>query len=304
MLKNIEIWITEKCNSRCRICHWWKEGGTGMEISAKELSNLLLKKEFSEVESVQVSGGEPMMHDDPEKVVRIIIKSLPRLKKLLIATNGSYPEKTAAFFKNIRTYSDIELKLCVSIEGDREVHKRIRGIDSYDSALMTLKKCIAAVPELKMNILMTLTKYNTNAGSLEHIRQLALSNNSVYSFRCYYDSVHHSTVNNRLAITEEQKLVLIDFIKKYCRVDPFLTAQAEFLRTGRMPLMEECRAGALFVNIRSDGGVYPCINSTRKIGDVASGIYTEDIKDLGKKELCPCCDEACFYPMYNFISNK
>jgi len=300
MLKNLEIWVTEKCNSRCVFCHWWQSGSGGQEISVEALRALLAGKDFGEVESVQISGGEPMTRPDIGKVVDSIVANLPKLKRLVLATNGSYPRRTVELLREIKRQKNIELMLCVSIEGDRETNKKIRGIDSHDAALSTIKECKKSIAGLATMILTTLTIHNCNLESLAYIKRLATDSGSEFSFRSCYPSVHHRYANKRLGISEKQKEVLADFIDQYCRENDFLTAQARYLRTGEISIMNGCLAGKLFANIRSDGYIYPCINSTRKIGDIRSGIYDNNISDLGRYEPCPCCDEACFYPMYNF----
>lgn len=301
MLKNVEIWITAGCNCRCLMCHWWKNQDTKKEISTSELKKLLSKSEFQTVGSVQISGGEPMMREDIGGVAEGILDSILGLNKILLATNGTFPRKTAELLRRIKQKRDINISLCVSLDGDKETNKKNRGIDSYDSALATLKLGKETVPDVRTTILMTLTPFNCNLKSLQHIKQLAADTGSDLSFRGAYSSVHH-IINNQLAMTDEQKRLVVEFTLKRCEQNPFLQAQAQYLKTGRMPMMDNCKAGNLFVNIRSNGNIYPCINSTRKIGDINEGRYAPKITDLGKYEQCPCCDEACFYPMLNWSS--
>jgi len=102
-----------------------------------------------------------------------------------------------------------------------------------------------------------------------------------------------------LSPTKKQKELAAGFIDQNLSFDPFLAAQAKYLRTGKMPLMDRCLAGKAFADVRQDGSVYACLNSSRQIGSPEKGIYVKKISDLGQQEPCPCCDEGCFYPVYN-----
>ncbi len=301
MIKNVEIWITDKCNSHCIICDTWKNKNNDYEFSSKELKKILSKKEFQNVESLQISGGEPMLREDVKDVIIMIINILPELKKITLTTNGTYPQNTLSVFKKFQKYNNIDFKLCVSLEGKREVHNKIRGINGYDLVLETIKLCKKNIPEIKMMLLTTLTNLNCNYESLNHIKKIVKNLGLSHSFRPFYSSDTHHYSNNNLNITEEQKKFLIKYIEDNYFNNDFLKAQVEFLRLGKMKFIDCCQAGELFVNIRSNGDIFPCINSKRKIGDIDQGIYDKEINNLGEYEQCSvCCDEACFYPMLNY----
>jgi MoaA/NifB/PqqE/SkfB family radical SAM enzyme len=299
MLKNLEIRVTRKCNSRCLICHLWKTRFAGTEAEASQYEKLFSRAEFREIEEIFISGGEPFVRKDLIQVIETILGVLPKVKRFRLTTNGTYPEKAKELFKKLTNHYRIEdLNLSVSLEGDRKVNKKIRGIDSYDSALSTIKLCRKASPGLYTMILTTLTRFNCNRKSLDHLRKLAIKTGSLFSFRPFYNSqTYHYNYEVPLEISEKQKEIAVNFIKRYGLGEPFLKAQLEYLKTGKMPLMDKCLAGDVFADIRPDGSVYPCFNSTREIGDVERGIYVKKIKNLGRREQCPCCDEACFFPM-------
>ena len=301
MLKNLEIWPTEKCNSRCLICHKWQNTDTP-EFKTAELAGLLARKEFVNVESVQLSGGEPMLRQDITDVAEAVIGSLPRLNSLLVATNGLEPEKTAGLFMGLARQTDITLKLCVSLEGDRKNNRKIRGIDSYDSVINTIKLCRESLPSLRINILTTLTHFNCTAHNLRYMHKLASSLKCEFSYRPYYDSATHHHGKSGLEITDRQKQAVINFTNQFYRNDPFLKTQSQYLRTGLLPSMDKCLAGNIFANIRSNGDIFPCVNSTRKIGNLKEGARVNRITDRGRFELCPCCDEVSFYPMHNYFN--
>ncbi len=302
MLKNLTIRITSCCNSRCIICHTWKDQPVKDDLSPAQYKKLFSRPEFKEVEDLFISGGEPFCRPDLEKTIVVILKTLPKVSRLLVTSNGAHPEKTLRLLKKLNKNKKIsDLRLAVSIEGDKKINQRIRGINSYLSAIRTLTLCKKNIPRLGTRILMTLTRLNCTKESLGHLLKLAKKTNSTLSFRPFYNSdSYHYNYKKNLAITKKQKLLAIDFINKNLSHDPFLAAEAKYLKTGRMPLMKGCLAGNIFADVRPDGSVYACLNSNRKIGDPERGIFIKKISDLGAQEQCPCCDEACFFPAYNY----
>jgi len=301
MLKSLEIRITSKCNSRCLICHVWKTSPEKKDTGLTSYKKLFSHPEFRNIEEIFISGGEPFCRQDLEKTILGILKFLPNVSRFFLTTNGTFPEKTLKLYKELNKIKKITaLRLGVSLEGDRKMTKKIRGIDSYESALKTLRLCQKNIPRLKTRILMTLTRYNCNKKSLDYLLTLARQADTTFSFRPFYncDSCHYNYDLN-LSPTKRQRLLTAEFIKKNLAFDRFLSAQADYLITGQMPLMEHCSAGVSFADIRQDGSVYPCINSARQIGDPNRGIFLKRISDLGEKEPCPCCDEGCFYSTTN-----
>lgn len=287
------------------MCHKWKLSGQASDILADEIAGLLSMPEFSGVTDVQFSGGELTQRNDIIEFITACVSALPSLKKVLLATNGTDRETIYNIFKSVQKIKeDLELKICISLDGDRDTCKEIRGMDCHDQAVDTIGYLSDKLPEVKRLVLMTISAKNANREAMDYVRNVARETGSNFSFRTAYDNEHHKCDVERIGITDEQKDFIMEYSVKYCGEDPFISAQVVYLRTGKMEFTRNCQAGNLFANIRADGGIYPCMNSTRKIGDHKTGVtgagYT-----LGEYESCAsCCDEACFYPMYNSMEKK
>lgn len=298
MFKNLEIWSTTKCNSRCIMCHAWKKPGYDLEIF--KLKKLFQNSEFKTVCNLQVSGGEPTERNDLYEFISVITKNLTSLKKILLATNGTRPEYTINVLKKIRKKTNINFKLAVGLEGRRSVNKKIRGIDSYDLALKTLTLAKKELPDMETMILMTLTSINSNKENLDHLRDLASFTDSSFSYRIVYSNPHHFCNDNSIKPNKKQKENIIEFTEKYYNKNPFLNMQKNYLLKGYVPFKNICKSGLTFANIRANGSVYPCISSKTRIGDFEKGIFNLKHKG-GIFDRCNyCCDEACFYPNYNY----
>jgi len=301
MIKNVTVLVTNKCNSRCMMCNIWNTKTFEKEMTVAEYKKLFSKPEFRETEDLNISGGEPTQRKDITEIIDVMLDNMPKVHMFFLSTNGTNPEKVRdLFLRYSKCIKDVYA--CISIEGNKETNKKVRGIDNYDSAIKTIRLCKETNLNIHSIISMTLTSANSNKESLNHIKKIAEETGSTYSFRKVWknDTYYHNCANKKIDISEKQRREVIDFMEKYCTTDLFMKAQIKYFKSNSMPMMKKCYAGDIFVLVRPDGSVYPCINSSRKIGDLERGIFIKNIEDLGKYESCPCCTECCFYPMLNW----
>ncbi|MCX9082737.1 MAG: GTP 3',8-cyclase MoaA [Candidatus Methanoperedens sp.] len=85
-IKSLRISITNRCNLKCIYCHHEGEiWHTNNEMSVNTIANIVKASKKFGVNKVKFSGGEPLMRNDLEK----IIKALPVLKDISATTNGT-----------------------------------------------------------------------------------------------------------------------------------------------------------------------------------------------------------------------
>lgn len=306
MIKSVNQLITEKCNSRCKMCSIWKTDNFSDEMTPKEFDKLYSKDEFKEVEDLCISGGEPTLRKDIFKITDNILKNMPKLRMLFLSTNGSNPSVAKEFVS--RYHSKIkDIYLCVSLEGDRETHKKIRGVDTYKTVMETVEQVkLLNLKNCHIVFSTTILPENCNKKTLDYIRILAKKLECTSSFRIASknDTFYHNTKSSDFLINRVQ----LNFLKNYMHIervsDPFLDVLFAFLNgeetvTGSKKRGIKCLAGDISVFIKPNGNIYPCINSSRLIGDKKRGIFLKGY-NLGDKEPCPCCTECQIYPMINF----
>ena len=306
MIKSSNQLVTERCNSRCEMCSVWKLRDKSYEMTPREFAELYEHNEFRELEDLCISGGEPTLRKDLFEVVDEIRMRTPLLRMLFLSTNGTNPEKALDFMKRYSPHVQ-DIYVCPSLEGPREVHNEIRGVDCYDKVIETAEIVQkASLPNAHVVFSTTLQPENCNEDSLNHIKGLAMEIGCTYSFRpaSRNESFYHNLGNDSFLVGPKG----IEFIKQYMErhkiSDPFLDILLAHLSgdTTFMGDREEginCLAGKISVFIKPNGDIYPCINSTRIIGNREDGITERDYQ-LGDKELCPCCTECQVYPMLNF----
>lgn len=164
--ESLTIFLTHRCNLRCKMCGQWGEGGV-----TKHESPDLIRDEMNFTELIalinQVSafrpnitlfGGEPFLYNGCIELIREI---KARGMHCLVITNGFMVEELAD------SIIDSGLnELNVSLDGPRDLHDEIRGCPGlFDKIMAGLKKIarIRSAENLRkplVNLQCTITKYN------------------------------------------------------------------------------------------------------------------------------------------------
>jgi len=129
--------ITEVCNLRCKMCYYWGETGTYSNRNNKSRPKIMeiglieqIVKE-SEIKFYSLFGGEPLIHPEIEKIVRVIKGSGARIDT---PTNGTLLNKYASMLVELE-FDSIRL----SLDGPKEVNDIQRGKGSYEKAIEGLE---------------------------------------------------------------------------------------------------------------------------------------------------------------------
>jgi Fe-coproporphyrin III synthase len=118
----VTLHLTERCNSRCISCDYWRHGRR--DVSPETIDQLLPELKALGTRVVLISGGEPLVHPHWRAISE-------RLRDgglhLWLHTAGLALAKHAS---DIVTLFDA---ITVSLDGiDREMYLRIRGVDAFD----------------------------------------------------------------------------------------------------------------------------------------------------------------------------
>ena len=139
--ETISLFLTYRCNLRCRMCGQWGEAGSSRGYTADMLKEQLslgaiemLVDELSSFKpNVTLFGGEPMLYKDWTRVVGLI---KGRGMRCNMITNGILLEANAEAL--IEAGID---EIIFSLDGPREIHDEIRGTaGTYDRAMAGFKK--------------------------------------------------------------------------------------------------------------------------------------------------------------------
>jgi len=124
--KQLVFFVTNRCNLRCRHC-FYPINTEPKELTLDEITNFTNKNRFSQI---ILTGGEPFLRNDIIDIAKIFLNKGCRIN---IDTNGTFPERVGAFIKEIPS-----AVFQISIDGNEELHDKIRGNGSYKKAMETL----------------------------------------------------------------------------------------------------------------------------------------------------------------------
>lgn len=114
--------ITDACNLRCRHCYAHENRRGDGELSTKEALQVLDEMSACGVESISISGGEPLLRKDFTRIISHA--GVMGFKSVGVATNGTLMTPKIA-----RLFREKGINVQVSIDGDRaETHDRLREV--------------------------------------------------------------------------------------------------------------------------------------------------------------------------------
>ena len=133
------FFITSRCNCRCGTCFYWKELNKDTDLSIGEIRRF--SEKLGRLNTLLLSGGEPFLREDIPEICGIFIKQ-NNLSTLAIPTNGTLPGRVIEVSeKLLKGYPLITLSIAVSLDGLKETHDSIRGIEGvFDKAVETLNR--------------------------------------------------------------------------------------------------------------------------------------------------------------------
>ena len=289
-LRRIILSITSNCNSRCKTCSLWKKK-TQDKLTLVDFEKLANEASFKSVRFLVLTGGEPFLRQDIDKIVNLFKKANPRLH-ITILTNALLPELITKKVKNMSR----DVLITLSFNGKPETHDETRGIrGNFEKLLETLEK----LRKLKqpVNFIFTVTKENHS--QLLWAWDFAKKNNIniLFSPEMEYERLD---VEKGRGLTSEQKKTVLSQLKKIYsqRKRPFFDdTYFWFFRKlyEKRTITDICYAGTNSIFIESNGDIYPCENLVGKIsplGNIKQGLIVPKnyIKTIKQSK----CYENCF----------
>jgi Fe-coproporphyrin III synthase len=118
----VTLYLTERCNSRCVTCDYWRHGRADMDLAAVE--RLLPSLAELQTRVALISGGEPLLNAEWPAIAQLLRDNGLRLWLL---TSG------LSLAKHARRAAQLFDAITVSLDGtNATTYAAIRGLDAFD----------------------------------------------------------------------------------------------------------------------------------------------------------------------------
>jgi MoaA/NifB/PqqE/SkfB family radical SAM enzyme len=140
----VTLFLSERCNSRCVSCDYWRHGRADLDLEA--VTRLLPSLERLGTQVVLISGGEPLLNPEWAQIAALLGQ---QGLKVWLLTSGLSLAKHAA------RASVLFEAITVSLDGtDRSTYAAIRGVDAFDAVCRGIRAVVGAnaVVTLRMTV--------------------------------------------------------------------------------------------------------------------------------------------------------
>lgn len=155
----LTLYLTDRCNSRCVTCDYWRHGRSDMDLPA--VRRLLPDLTQLRTQVVLLSGGEPLLNPEWQAIARLLRGNG---LKVWLLTSG------LALAKHARPASELFDSITVSLDGtDPGTYAAIRGLNAFE------KVCEGIVAASRLGVAPTIrvTLQRTNYRQLAAFVDLA-----------------------------------------------------------------------------------------------------------------------------------
>lgn len=245
-IKTVYVEITNQCNLNCATCY--NRSGLNrkrIELSFEQIENIIKLFLPYGLKRFLLSGGEPTVHSEFERVLDLIDK-YPQIT-FGIVTNGTNHNKKLLKYLNTRD----NLKLQISLDGScEEQNAKTRGVGNFEKAVNFAKQ----IHKPKLMPLLKMVISQSNYADVENFCDLALSLGFTPELAFIYKSGNGSDGWSSKELTSIQKLKILKLaerINKEKNTDIFLP-----ICTTRCPLGETLNNLSLCIKV--NGSIQPC----------------------------------------------
>lgn len=313
--------ITDRCNSRCKICNIWKKESKD-ELTIAEISKFF--KKSNKFSWIDVSGGEIFLRKDILDIIKIILTNCKDLYLLHFPTNGLLPGLIEKRVKEIIALKPKKLIISVSLDGPPDLHDKLRGVPlSWEKSIETYKR-LKKIKNVEVYFGVTLSSYNT--GKFEEIYRSVKGVIGNISYKDFHVNIAHSSEHYYGSKLKQSPKEIISDIRSFIKLrgiphspvffleSRYLRLISKFLKTGKTPLPCKALTSSCFIN--AQGEVFPCSLFNKKLGNLRDFDYdlekiwnlkkTKETLKRIKNRQCTDCWTPCeaYQTILGNLSNK
>ena len=153
----ITLYLSERCNSRCITCDYWRHGRADMNLES--VTRLLPSLKQLRTRVVLISGGEPLLNPEWAEIAERLRESG---LKLWLLTSG------LSLAKHARRASQLFDAITVSLDGtNRATYAAIRGLDAFDKVCEGIEAAAGMGAAVSLRVTLQRTNYRELARFVE-----------------------------------------------------------------------------------------------------------------------------------------
>jgi Fe-coproporphyrin III synthase len=148
-LSLVTLYLTDRCNSRCVTCDYWRHGRT--DLTAEHVERLLPSLASLGVRLALLSGGEPLVNPHWQRIAHLLRAQGLRCWLL---TAG------LALLKNLEPAKQVLDALTISLDGAvAETYARVRGVDAFAHVLKGVEAAVGAGIPVSLRVTLQRANY-------------------------------------------------------------------------------------------------------------------------------------------------
>ena len=146
----VTLHLTERCNSRCVSCDYWRHGRIDMTLAS--VARLLPELLELQTHTVLISGGEPLLHPQWIEIAGLL---RDRGMSLWLVTSGLSLAKHAA------RAAELFESITVSLDGTTPaMYTAIRGLNAFDKVCEGIRRIAASGTRVSIRVTVQRTNYH------------------------------------------------------------------------------------------------------------------------------------------------
>ncbi|MBL7147197.1 MAG: radical SAM protein [Nanoarchaeota archaeon] len=270
--RTLTFFITNRCDSKCKHCFYWKNLGKGEELSLDKTNRI--SKSMENFHFLSLSGGEPFLREDIPELCHVFYTQ-NKVRDISIPTNSMQPEKILELTKKILAKCpEAKVSLNISLDGLEDMHDKTRGVKGAFKKTIQNIKNLSELKETNSNLILNISTVisNVNIGELEKLINFVKNNVKVdnHSFEILRGSPKDTGFRpiNAPQFKKLKKLMIANnyfyfknkgslkawYLKK--RLNYFFDQQYRVLNNQNWEI--PCLAGKVMAVIEPNGEVKPC----------------------------------------------
>jgi len=196
-VKGVVFEVTDACNSRCQSCNIWQTKTTKDLLKLDEIERIFSDRLFDELESIIITGGEPVLRKDIKEILLSICKKRPTAQ-ISLSTNGLLPERVLDSVQAVLDEGG-NLVVGVSVDAIGKDHDAIRGVPGNFEKVDYLLKKLSLLREkdpCKLTVIVGQTFSPLTIEYIEEVREYALKMQALYLPQLYEEFPYYSNTED------------------------------------------------------------------------------------------------------------